>query len=333
MNTQRRLAACAIGVAMVHFWGEPFWIGAVAAIFGIGQFVEGNYLQPKIIGGHVGLHPVWLMFALAVFGTLFGFVGLIVAVPLAAMVGVIARFVAGRYKESGLYTGREVPPPPPQPTLIELVPRGTVAATRSRAEMAKSVAVAEARVEDARREAARVAEETVKASPAHVATVTAEVDADPRVADAHAEIVEVRTDAADPDVAASEDRSSANERATTASVPGARMVWIDVKSGRARNLPTVNATMMKPTDIAVVRTTSATLHDPLRTMLVTTDSTISPTMSSRTAAPKTTWPSRVPSCPRSERTRAEIPIDVAVSADAHTSAGMRSSPSTPEATA
>ena len=187
----------AIGVAMVHFWGEPFWIGAVAGIFALGQFVEGNYLQPKIIGGHVGLHPVWLMFALAVFGTLFGFVGLIVAVPLAAMVGVIARFIAARYRESGLYTGREVPPPPQQPTLVELVPRGTVAETRSRAEMAKSVAVAEARIEDARREAARVAEETVKASPAHAATVTAEIEADPRVTDAHPEVVEIRTDSAE----------------------------------------------------------------------------------------------------------------------------------------
>jgi len=119
----------AIGVALVHFWGEPFWIGAVVAIFAFGQFVEGNYLQPRIIGGHVGLHPVWLMIALAVFGALFGFVGLVVAVPLAAIVGVVARFIAARYKESALYTGREVPPPPLQPTLIELVPRGTTALT------------------------------------------------------------------------------------------------------------------------------------------------------------------------------------------------------------
>lgn len=187
----------AISVALVHFWGEPFWIGAVALIFVIGQIAEGNYLQPKIIGGHVGLHPVWLMIALAVFGTLFGFVGLIVAVPLAAMVGVLARFVAGRYKESALYTGREVPPPPPQPMLIELVPRGTVAETRSRAEAAKAVAVAEVRVEEARREAARVAEETVRESHAHMASATAEVDADPRSDDDRPRVREVHADAAD----------------------------------------------------------------------------------------------------------------------------------------
>lgn len=187
----------AIGVALVHFWGEPFWIGAVAAIFALGQFVEGNYLQPKIIGGHVGLHPVWLMIALAVFGTLFGFVGLIVAVPLAAMVGVVARFLAARYKESALYTGREVPPPPPQPMLVEMVPRGTVAETRQRAEAAKAVAVAEVRIEEARREAARVAEETVKGSHAHVATATAEVVADPRSPEARPAVREVHADAAD----------------------------------------------------------------------------------------------------------------------------------------
>lgn len=168
----------AIGVALVHFWGEPFWIGAVVAIFAFGQFVEGNYLQPRIIGGHVGLHPVWLMIALAVFGALFGFVGLVVAVPLAAIVGVVARFIAARYKESALYTGREVPPPPLQPTLIELVPRGTVAETRRRAEAAKAVAVAEVRVEEARREAARVAEETAKATGAPAATAAVAVVGD-----------------------------------------------------------------------------------------------------------------------------------------------------------
>lgn len=184
----------AVGVALVHFWGQPIWIGVVAGIFALGQMIEGNYLQPKIIGGHVGLHPVWLMIALAVFGTLFGFVGLIVAVPLAAMVGVLARFLAARYKESALYTGREVPPPPPQPMLIELVPRGTVAETRARAEAAKAVAVAEVRIEEARREAARVAEETVKASQAHAATATVEVDADPRTSAARPAVREVLAD-------------------------------------------------------------------------------------------------------------------------------------------
>ena len=134
--------ATAIGVALFSFWGEPVWIAAVVAIFGIGQFVEGNFLQPKIVGTSVGLHPVWLMLALTVFGSLFGFVGLLVAVPMAAALGVLVRFSAGRYKESALYTGREVPAPPPPPTLVELVARGTTDRERRLAQMAHDLAVA-----------------------------------------------------------------------------------------------------------------------------------------------------------------------------------------------
>lgn len=119
--------ATAIGVALFSFWGDPLWIGAVVLIFAIGQVVEGNYLQPKIVGGHVGLHPVWLLLALSVFGALFGFVGLVLAVPLAAALGVLARFLIGRYTDSPLYTGRSSPPDPAPPLLVELAPRGTLA--------------------------------------------------------------------------------------------------------------------------------------------------------------------------------------------------------------
>ena len=97
--------ATAIGVALFSFWGDPLWIGAVIAIFAIGQIVEGNYLQPKIVGHHVGLHPVWLIFALFAFGYLFGFVGMLLAVPLAAVVGVLSRFAVRQYLHSRYYTG------------------------------------------------------------------------------------------------------------------------------------------------------------------------------------------------------------------------------------
>ncbi|WP_265499856.1 AI-2E family transporter [Paracoccus beibuensis] len=119
--------ATAIGVALFSFWGDPLWIGAVVAIFAVGQVVEGNYLQPKIVGGHVGLHPVWLLLALSVFGALFGFVGLVMAVPMAAALGVLARFLIARYRESVLYTGQSEPVEPAQPILVEMVPAGTVA--------------------------------------------------------------------------------------------------------------------------------------------------------------------------------------------------------------
>ena len=65
----------------------PWAIGIVAAIFVIGQFIEGNILTPKLVGKSVGLHPVWLLVALSVFGSVFGFVGLLVAVPVAAAIG------------------------------------------------------------------------------------------------------------------------------------------------------------------------------------------------------------------------------------------------------
>ncbi|NBT52913.1 MAG: AI-2E family transporter, partial [Marivivens sp.] len=80
-------------------------IGIVAVIFGVGQFLEGNFLTPKLVGSSVGLHPVWLIFALSVFGTLFGFVGMLVAVPVAAVIGVVARHAIRSYKNGRLYRG------------------------------------------------------------------------------------------------------------------------------------------------------------------------------------------------------------------------------------
>jgi predicted PurR-regulated permease PerM len=93
------------GVAVVQFAPDYASIIVVVAIFLIGQFVEGYILAPKLVGEKVGLHPVWLMFALFAFGYLFGFVGLLVAVPLAAAVGVLTRFALRQYLASPVYTG------------------------------------------------------------------------------------------------------------------------------------------------------------------------------------------------------------------------------------
>jgi predicted PurR-regulated permease PerM len=95
----------AIGLALFQFWGDWVWVVAVWAIFQSGQFVEGNFLTPKLVGDKVGVHPVWLLFALAAFGALFGFVGILVAVPVAAVIGVLVRFATGLYKQSRLYRG------------------------------------------------------------------------------------------------------------------------------------------------------------------------------------------------------------------------------------
>ena len=73
-----------------------------------GSSLEGYVLSPKLVGDNVGLHPVWLMFALFAFGYLFGFVGLLIAMPLAAAIGVLFRFGLRRYLASPIYTGRGV---------------------------------------------------------------------------------------------------------------------------------------------------------------------------------------------------------------------------------
>lgn len=95
-----------LGVALVQFWPQWEWVAAVLAVFAAGQFLEGNILQPKLVGQSVGLHPVWLMFALFAFGYLFGFVGMLIAVPASAMVGVLVRFALQQYLASPLYRGQ-----------------------------------------------------------------------------------------------------------------------------------------------------------------------------------------------------------------------------------
>jgi predicted PurR-regulated permease PerM len=82
----------------------------VLAIFVVGQFVEGNVLTPRLVGKRIGVHPVWLMFSLLAFGYVLGFLGLLLAVPLAAAAAVLIRFALRRYRESALYSGAEAKP-------------------------------------------------------------------------------------------------------------------------------------------------------------------------------------------------------------------------------
>ena len=99
-----------VGFALYQFWGDPFWIGAVLAILLVGQFTESQILVPRLVGGSVNLHPVWLIFAIMAFGSLFGLIGVMVAVPVAAALGVLIRFALARYRESRLYRGRTFVP-------------------------------------------------------------------------------------------------------------------------------------------------------------------------------------------------------------------------------
>ncbi len=94
-----------IGLAIAQF-GEWNQVLYVALVFFFGQFVEGNFLTPRLVGGSVGLHPVWVMFALLAGGTLLGFLGVLIAVPVAAVVGVLVRFALTNYKQSKMYLNK-----------------------------------------------------------------------------------------------------------------------------------------------------------------------------------------------------------------------------------
>jgi len=86
-------------------YGDITHVLYVVAVFLCGQFLEGNFLTPKLVGESVGLHPVWVMFALLAGGVLLGFLGLMLAVPMAAIVGVLVRHGVVKYKQSSLYLG------------------------------------------------------------------------------------------------------------------------------------------------------------------------------------------------------------------------------------
>ncbi|RED50877.1 AI-2E family transporter [Aestuariispira insulae] len=94
--------ALGMGVAVAQF-DQVLYIALVAGVFGIGQILEGYVLTPRLIGGRVGLHPVWIIFSLMAGGALFGFLGVLLAVPVTAVIGVLARFSLKKYMSSPLF--------------------------------------------------------------------------------------------------------------------------------------------------------------------------------------------------------------------------------------
>ena len=91
-----------IGVAIAQF-GEWQPIILVSAVFVVGQFLEGNLITPKLVGDKIGLHPVWIIFLLLAGGSLFGFTGILLAIPVGAVIGVLGRFCIVQYKASTSY--------------------------------------------------------------------------------------------------------------------------------------------------------------------------------------------------------------------------------------
>jgi predicted PurR-regulated permease PerM len=105
---------CAVGLAMAQF---PTWVGVigVVVVFGIGNILEGYVIYPRFLGDRVELHAVWVIFALLAGGAAFGFVGVLLAVPTAAIIGVLLRFWLRRYLESPLYLDPPLYPEADQP--------------------------------------------------------------------------------------------------------------------------------------------------------------------------------------------------------------------------
>ena len=98
-----------VGMSIALFqFSEWLPICIVGAIFFVGQNLESYFLTPRLVGDRVGLHPVWIIFALMAGGTMFGFTGVLLAVPVAAAIGVLLRFSITRYLESSLYFGKKI---------------------------------------------------------------------------------------------------------------------------------------------------------------------------------------------------------------------------------
>ncbi len=98
--------ALAVVVGLVQFWPNELHVLGIVGVLVVGQLVESNFLSPKLVGELIGLHPVWMMLALFAFAYVFGILGLLLAVPLAATTGVLVRHGLARYLESDIYLGR-----------------------------------------------------------------------------------------------------------------------------------------------------------------------------------------------------------------------------------
>jgi predicted PurR-regulated permease PerM len=93
----------AAAIAALFQFGDVWHLVAVAAVFGVGQLLEGMVLTPLLVGDRIGMHPVAVIFAVLAGGQLFGFVGVLLGLPVAAVVMVLLRHVHDLYKESRLY--------------------------------------------------------------------------------------------------------------------------------------------------------------------------------------------------------------------------------------
>ncbi len=95
-------------VGTVQFWGDWMHLSVIVMVYVAGQILEGNFVTPRLIGNKVGLHPLWIIFGLLCGGAIFGFLGILIAVPVTAVIGVLIRFFVNNYHHSILYLGKRV---------------------------------------------------------------------------------------------------------------------------------------------------------------------------------------------------------------------------------
>jgi predicted PurR-regulated permease PerM len=93
------------GIAALVQYGDWQHLAGVAAVFTVGQVIESYWLTPKLVGDRIGLHPMAVIFAVMAGGTLFGFLGMLLALPVAAVANVLLRYAQDRYRHSRLYAG------------------------------------------------------------------------------------------------------------------------------------------------------------------------------------------------------------------------------------
>lgn len=100
----------AVGLSVAFFqFDDMHKLLMVLGVFVVGQIIEGNFITPKLVGEKVGLHPVWIIFGMLSGAALFGFVGVLLAVPVTAVIGVLIRFAMQNYVQSGYYQGESNP--------------------------------------------------------------------------------------------------------------------------------------------------------------------------------------------------------------------------------
>jgi predicted PurR-regulated permease PerM len=94
-----------VGMALIQFWPNWTRVVVVGAIFIFGNVISDYVITPRVVGDRIGVHPLWVLFGFFAGAALFGFVGMLIAVPACAVIGVAARFGIGQYKASALYRG------------------------------------------------------------------------------------------------------------------------------------------------------------------------------------------------------------------------------------